>query len=43
MAAYTFNRFPAAVRALATRCKLPFARRPGLSEKNLEGGSGLKD
>jgi len=28
-----FDRFPAAVRALAARCKLSFAFRPGLSQR----------
>jgi len=30
MAAYIFDRFPAAVRAMAARCKLSFAIHPGL-------------
>jgi len=34
MAAYIFDRFPAAVRAMAARCKLPFAIRPGLSQED---------
>jgi hypothetical protein len=36
MATYIENRFPAAVRAMAARCKLPFAIRPGLTQK-IEG------
>jgi hypothetical protein len=35
MAAYIFDRFPAAVRALAARCKLSVALRPGLSREDL--------
>jgi len=34
MAAYIFDRFPAAVRAMAARCKLSFAIRPGLSQED---------
>ena len=34
MAAYIFGRFPAAVRALAARCKLSVALRPGLSHED---------
>jgi hypothetical protein len=34
MAAYIFDRFPAAVRALAARCKLSVALRPGLSRED---------
>jgi hypothetical protein len=37
MAAYIFDRFPAAVRAMATRCKLSFALRPGLSQEDKKG------
>jgi hypothetical protein len=33
MAAYIFDLFPVAVRAVAARCKLPFAIRPGLSQE----------
>jgi hypothetical protein len=33
MAAYIFERFPAAVRAMAARCKLPFAIRPACPKK----------
>jgi hypothetical protein len=29
-----FDRFPAAVRGMAARCKLSFALRPGLSHEN---------
>jgi len=35
MAAYIFDRFPAAVRAMAVRCKLSFAIRPGLSQEDI--------
>jgi hypothetical protein len=34
MAADIFNRFPAAVHAMAARCKLSFAIRPGLSQED---------
>jgi hypothetical protein len=34
MAAYIFNRFLAAVRAVAARCKLSFAIRPALSHED---------
>jgi hypothetical protein len=34
MAAYIFDPFPAAVRAMAARCKLPFAIRPGLTQED---------
>jgi len=34
MAAYIFDRFPAAVRAMTAHCKLSFAIRPGLSQED---------
>jgi hypothetical protein len=34
MAAFLSDRFPAAVRAMAARCKLSFALRPSLSQEN---------
>jgi len=34
MAAYILDRFPAAVRAMAARCKLSFALRPSLAQEN---------
>jgi len=30
--AHIFDQFPSAVRAMAARCKLPFALHPGLSQ-----------
>ena len=33
-AAYILDRFPAAVRAMAARCKLSFALRPRLAQEN---------
>jgi len=34
MAVYIFDRFPAAVRAMAACCKLSFAIRPGMSQED---------
>jgi hypothetical protein len=34
MAAYIFDHFPTAMRAMAAHCKLSFALRPGLSQED---------